>query len=106
MMKNVIQSLTALVAILAEAQHVNAGVLGTRQVGGCASLTGGTLYTYDVTSTQKNQLGDPVTSDWNCVGSSGEIFSFPTALTVQKLYLSPAIIPLPVREKRMEIDSQ
>lgn len=66
-MKNVIRSLTTLVTFLVGAQHVNAGVLGPRQLGGCAI---GSFYTYDVSSTLKNQLGDPVTSDWNCVGTS------------------------------------
>ena len=67
-MKDVIRSFTTLVTFLAGAQHVNAGVLGPRQLGGCAI---GSFYSYDVSSTLKNQLGDPVTSDWNCVGTSG-----------------------------------
>ena len=69
MMKNIIQSLTTLVVFLAGAQHTDASPLVPRQAGGCAI---GNFYTYDVSSTQTNQLGNPVTSEWNCVGNSGE----------------------------------
>lgn len=66
-MKDTIRSLTTLIAFLAGAPHVNAAALIPRQ--GCAI---GNFYTWDVSKTTANQPGGPVTSDWNCVGTSSE----------------------------------
>lgn len=71
MMKDTIRSLTPLVAFLAGALHINAAALIPRQ--GCAI---GYFYMWDVSTTLTNQLGDPVTSDWNCVGTSSETSPF------------------------------